>query len=281
MIILVKSTDSLQVNLAGDIATNQLQCISFWRDTTVTDYTPGRTLANTNNATNVDISESPSESHQIIIDYVSIYNNDTINHILTVKFSDSGTEYILWKGILAPGEKLEYSDKLGFQVFSNVGAAKISSVVGNNPATSVIQSIILGADVISNAIANTIADVTGLSFPVTANKLYWFRFVINYRSAATSTGSRWSISAPNSPTLLSYTSRYTLTANTETLNYATAYDMPTTSNASSLTAGNVAVIEGFMIPSSSGILTARFASEILNSAITAKAGSILQYQQLT
>jgi len=132
-----------------------------------------------------------------------------------------------------------------------------------------------------NASANTIADVTGLSFSVTANRLYYFKFVIPYTSAIATTGSRWSISGPSSPTLLAYSSRYTLTATSETVNYASAYDSPAAANASSLTAGNVAVIEGIIKPSQSGTVIARFASEVSASAIVAKVGAICMWQDIT
>jgi len=57
-----------------------------------------------------------------------------------------------------------------------------------------------------------------------------------------------------------------------------AYDNPAASNATSAaTGGNIAIIEGFIRPSANGTLIARFASEVANSAITAKAGSIVQY----
>lgn len=42
----------------------------------------------------------------------------------------------------------------------------------------------------------------------------------------------------------------------------------------------MAVLEGYFIPTSNGTFIARFASEVLSSAITAKAGSVVYYQQL-
>jgi hypothetical protein len=137
--------------------------------------------------------------------------------------------------------------------------------------------VTLGADVINNnATLNTIADVTGLSFPVTSGVTYHFSALINYTSAATTTGSRWAINGP-AATTISYTSKYTLTATTETSNYASAYDSPAASNASSLATGNIAVIEGIVTPSANGTITVRFASEVASSAITAKAGSTLTW----
>lgn len=138
--------------------------------------------------------------------------------------------------------------------------------------------VTLEANVVNNnASANTIADVTGLSFPVVAGTTYRFYALIRYTSAATTTGSRWSVSAPANPTTLNYTSRYTLSATAVTTNCAAAYDTPSAASATSLTAGNICVIEGIVTPSSNGTFTVRFASEISGSAITALAGSTIEY----
>jgi len=138
--------------------------------------------------------------------------------------------------------------------------------------------VTLSADnVNNNAVANTLQNCGNLSFSVTAGTVYRFYALIMYTSAATSTGSRWTINGPANPTLLAYTSRYFLTATTQTLNYATAYQIPAASNATSATAGNIAIIEGIITPSANGTLAIRFASKIANSAITAKAGSTLEW----
>lgn len=142
---------------------------------------------------------------------------------------------------------------------------------------------VIDADVTNNnPVANTITSVTGLEFFMSAGLRYAFRFVIDYTSVATTTGSRWSVTGP-AATRLSYRSSYSLTATTETVNSGlTAYDLPAASNATSAsTAGNIAVIEGFVQPSAAGNLSARFASEVANSAIVAKAGSYVQWRQVS
>lgn len=137
--------------------------------------------------------------------------------------------------------------------------------------------VTLGADVINNnATANTLADCTGLSFAVTSGTRYRFYALIWYTSAAATTGSRWTLNGPT-VTNLAYTSRYQLTATTNTLNNATAYSIPAASNATSLTAGNIAIIEGTILPSANGTVVVRFASEVASSAITCKAGSTLEW----
>lgn len=158
---------------------------------------------------------------------------------------------------------------------------KAGTTIGEFPITGSTLTTVLSTDVTNNnASADTLADVTGLSFSVTSGYTYWFRAVIFYTSAATTTGSRWTVNGPSSPTLLSYTSKYTLTETSETVNYATAYQIPAASNATSLTAGNVAVVEGYIKPSADGIVAIQFASEVSSSAVVAKAGSMLQYRRV-
>ena len=142
--------------------------------------------------------------------------------------------------------------------------------------------VYLPADVINNnATANTIADVTGLSFPVMSGQTYKFKFTVTYDAAATTTGSRWTLNGP-ATTHLKYVSRYSLTATSESVNYAIAYTIPAASNASSAsTTMNAAVIEGTITPSANGTVIARFASEVLSSAITAKAAvSFVEYEAI-
>lgn len=128
----------------------------------------------------------------------------------------------------------------------------------------------------SNATANTLEDITGLSFDVVVGALYHFHAIIPYTSAASNNGSRWTINAPTS-TLLNYTSRYTLNATTETVNFANAINIPASCNNNSSLSGNLAIIEGLIKPSVNGTVQVRFASEGANTAITAKAGASLEY----
>ena len=279
MIVLQDTNDTLEVVLAGAVTTTQLSFVASWRDITTSGYTPGRSNTLTNSTTTVTAVAAPAASTQRVIDSVSVYNSDTAPATVTIKLDDNATEYIMVKVALAVGERLEFAEGTGWRVLDTNGSHKMLEQGGT--AITGLQSTVLAADVTNaNATANTIADVTGLSFAVTSGSKYWFRFVIPYTSAATTTGSRWSINGPASPTLLNYTSHYTLTATAETVNSATAYDIPAAASASSLTAGNVAIIEGIIVPSATGTVIARFASEITVSAIVAKAGAVVYYQQV-
>jgi hypothetical protein len=281
MIILNSTTDKVQVVLGGAITTNQLRCFASYRDTTTTTIIPIRNAMNTNSGTAIDLVASPASSTQRVVDYISIYNSDTVNATVTLRFNDNGTTYEIIVVALGTGERLEYQEGQGFKVFTNAGALKTSLNQGNTPASTGLSTVVLGSDVINNnASANTIADVTGLSFAVISGTTYYFRFEIWYTAAATTTGSRWSINGPTTTNLV-YTSQYSLSATTNTINTAVAYDIPAASSATSAaTTGNISIIEGYITPSANGTVIARFASEITSSAITAKAGSMVSYQSV-
>lgn len=144
------------------------------------------------------------------------------------------------------------------------------------------QFVVIDTDVVNaNSTLNTITDITGLSFPVQAGARYHFRFTIPYTAAATSTGARFSISGPSSPTYLAYRSEWTLSATTRSLNDGLAsYNLPSAAAATSLLVGNMAIVEGIIRPSADGTVIARFASEVADSAITVKAGACCQFTKL-
>lgn len=283
MIILSETTDNLQIVLSGAVTTNQLQCFTSWRDRTATTFIAGRTVTNTNNTTDVNLAAAPASSTQRVVDFISVYNNDTTNKTVTIKLDANGTEYKLFVTTIASGETIQYQEGRGFSVLATTGAIKQSINQGANASTSGLTAVVLGADVTNNnAVANTIADVTGLSFSVTANKTYYFKFVIRYTAAATTTGSRWGVNCTaGTAANLTFTSEYTLTATTSTRNaMVQAFDSPAASSASSIVAVNMAIMQGHFTPTADGTFIARFASEVASSAIVAKAGSVCYYQQL-
>lgn len=278
MIILSQTTDTLQIALAGSVTTNQLRCFSSWRDIDTTTYVAGRKVVNTNNTTDVNLVDAPASSTQRVVDTINIYNDDTVSATVTVKFDDNGTEYKLWVGVLSARERLEYSEGQGWRAFTSQGSLKQTQTL-STPTVNQMNAVTLASDVVNaDATANTLYDVTGLSFPVVAGETYWFQFDIPYTSGATTTGSRWTINGA-STSFLAYMSEYSLGATTTTRNAnLLSYDSPATSNAtSSATDSNRAIINGILTASSNGTVIARFASEVSGSAITAKAGALLRY----
>lgn len=284
MLILNATTKKLEVVLGQAVTTNQLPVVTSWRDVTTTDFTPGSDIVNTNNTTDATIVAAPAASTQRIVDYIGVYNNDTTAKDVSINLDVSGTNYLLIKVNLLAGERLEYQEGRGWASFTNNGSIKQAIVAGSHGSLSSGWSqVVLGSDVTNNnAVANTIADITGFSFSVNSGSKYWFRAWIMWTSAAGTTGARFAMSGPTmNANGFAYRSSYALTATTETVNHAVANDIPAASNASPAnTGGNIAQIEGFAHPSANGTIIGRFASEVSSSAIIVKAGSILEYQQV-
>lgn len=279
MIALTATNQILELNTSS--ASNIDVIVSF-TDHTTTGGTLGTQDSLITTATDTTILSAPASSTQRQVKMISINNTSATTNTVIVKKDIGGTEYDIIRAVLSENERLEYTDMLGWEVYANSGGRKSSINQGNSPTSSATSASVLASDVVNNnAIANTIQDVTGLSFPVIAGKTYWFNFQIQYSAAATTTGSRWSITGPTT-TRINYISEYSLTATTTTRNaQVTAYDLPSASNASSATTGsNWAVIEGMITVSADGNVIARFASEVASSAITALAGSVVYYQQL-
>ena len=129
MIILTETTDSITVNLDGAVATNQLPCISSWRDITTTAYTPGRTVLNTNGASKVTAVGSPASSTQRVIDFLNVQNQDTVTRTVTVSFDLNGTYYVIVQAILGVNESIQYTDDNGW-VHLNSSGTPLTNIAG-------------------------------------------------------------------------------------------------------------------------------------------------------
>lgn len=276
MLLLVSTSDKIRVTTSGAVTTDVHASFVDYNGTTVT---PGRQNTAITTATTTDVVNSPGSSTQRNVKALHIRNKHaTTSQTVTVIHTDGTTACELVSVTLPAGYALAFDEGAGFRVLDASGRVQGNTSAIGTAAVNAFNFVVLAADVVNNnATLNTMQDVTNLSFAVVADETYYFEFVIPYTSAAATTGSRWSINGPASPTLLNYRSEYTLAATTTTLNSATAYDTPSASNATSLTAGNVATIWGVIKPSSNGTVIARFASEVANSAITAKAGAFLRW----
>lgn len=286
MLILPTTTDTLELVLGSAQTSAAMHVLVSWRDITTSAFTPGETASASDGTTPVTICAAPDASTQRVIDFVSVYNNDTAAKQVTVRRAlTGGVTRIAISVSLGVRETLLYLDSVGWQVLTSNGSVKQAQVQGSNQVTNNRQVVVLGSDVTNNnATANTIADVTGLSFPVVSGKIYWFRFVIDFTAAATTTGARFAVNGPTF-SRLSYRTGLALAAalgtDGESTSFNVAYDTPAGVTATSgNTGGNIATIEGFITPTADGTVIARFASEVSSSAIVAKAGSIVEYQQL-
>jgi hypothetical protein len=125
MLILGTTTDKIQVTLSSAITTNQLDCIATYKDITTSAYSGSAPiLVTTNNTTNVDLVPAPASNTQRIVDFISIYNNDTANATVTIIINRNNSIGILFRCTLKTSESLVYSEGAGWNIHSNDGSPK-------------------------------------------------------------------------------------------------------------------------------------------------------------
>jgi hypothetical protein len=286
MIVLTTTNDTIQALLGAVQTTAPMQCFASYRDITTTLYTPGRNLQVTNGTTPVNLVPAPSGSTQRVVDFLSVHNTDTTPKLTTIRFNDGTNTRILFQCTLGVGEKIEYNDGQGFQVFTSVGSIKQSLNQGASPVSSGVNAVVLAsAQTNNNAVANTFQDITGLSFPVIGNgvNLYWYRFVIAAATNATGNGYRFAIAIPTN-NILGYRVIMPNSTTAAAISSAAAADATALQTASAVATPNVNVItmEGFIRPTADGNVLARFASELAGptNLVRAEAGSFVQWLQV-
>jgi hypothetical protein len=286
MILLSSTSDLIQV-VTSSTSSLDVQ-VSAMDINTTTTARPTGARKNTVIAAiaTTTVLDSPAADTLRTLKAMSARNKGSATNVVTVRHTDGTTPVEIIQASLAQGYTLQYHEAAGWWVTDAQGRAVVhNSPNAGVPITDSDTIVRLTADVTnSNATANTIADVTGLSFPILAGKLYRFEFNIVYTAAATTTGSRWSIAWGGvATTYVDYTSEYSLTTTSTTRNaLLQAADLPGASNASSASTGNnFALIYGVIQPNADTNLTARFASEVASSAIVAKVNSFVRYRQIT
>ena len=279
MLLLASTSDLVTVTTSAATAVTVYAAFIDYDGSTTT--TPGRRNTSIAASTTTTVVPSPSAGNTRNVKSLIVSNaSTTTSQEIGVHLTDGTTIVELATVTLGAGQSLQYAEGNGFTVVDTLGRIKTTQDFSVVAAVNTMNLVALTADVTNNsAVANTMQNVTGLSFAVNPGESYWFRASIAYTAAATATGSRWAITGPASPTFLAYKSEYSLTTTTNTVNEGvSAYDSPAASNATSATTGsNMAIVEGVIRPSGSGNVILRCASEVGGSAIVAKAGSLLQW----
>lgn len=286
MIILTETTDKIQVVLDAAVATTQLQCIASYRDASVYDFAPNRSVVASNNTTAVDLVSGASAGYSRAIDYISIYNKDTASALVNVNAVLNSASYTLWRGHLGIGEKIEYVEGMGFTLKnSNAAKAVQQSQRISSPSILVPQMLQKGVVVLNKDYSYTpdasYQGIPGLSFPVQANVMYFFQFFIRYQTEAATTGTAFSINGPPF-NYISYDSNYSLAATTVTTNQILiAYRAGTLATDTTNTPNARAEIRGILVPSVDGYIGAEVNTETgrADSAII-KAGSFVEFKSI-
>jgi hypothetical protein len=133
----------------------------------------------------------------------------------------------------------------------------------------------------ADAVANTLADIPGLSFPVVTGTRYGWRARIRYGSAASTTGARFAANGPTA-SLIEVAVTQTISTAAAMQSAVAAWNVGILTATAVVNATNLAYVEGECVPTANGTVQIRFASEISASAITViEAGSWLEWWTIT
>jgi hypothetical protein len=168
MLILGTTTDKIQVTLSNVVTTNQLDCVATYKDITTSAYSGSAPiLVTTNNTTAVDLVPAPASNTQRIVDFISIYNNDTANATVTVRINRNNSIGVLFKCTLKTSESLVYSEGAGWNIHSNDGSPKQSltydtNAIADGAVTPAKLSQPLTLATAVNSTSGTSIDFTGI-----------------------------------------------------------------------------------------------------------------------
>lgn len=122
MIVLDTSTKTLELVLGAAHTTNALEYNIVFYDVpriAIVDnaeYIRGHSHGQSNGTTTVTILTAPPDSVSRNVELLSVYNKDTIEQSVTLKYDIAATERILLKAPLRPGETLTFTRGGGWQI---------------------------------------------------------------------------------------------------------------------------------------------------------------------
>ena len=123
---LVDTGDLLDIALGGAVAANQARFNAEWNDVDASTgaFTPGHGDGLTNNATVVTLVASPGATTYRLVRTLTIYNADTADVTVTIRFDNSGAPRELIVAVLSPGDTLVWSLGRSWKIVRNIASGK-------------------------------------------------------------------------------------------------------------------------------------------------------------
>jgi hypothetical protein len=219
-------------------------------------------------------------------EYISVYNSDTQVREVTVRFSDNGTFYTLFKCKIQPGDKLEFKDKKGFEVITKSGSIRKVETFLAPPANTTQSISVLPYDVsFSSASTNSVKTPSEVpfGFPVTNGAMYYFRIVGFFTVNATTNGGRMSLNVPSLGSQVGYYHWLNATTTTWVTLYAITNSVTglAAAGSSASTASNVFIMDGFISSGDDGFVNLTVGCEEASpSTVTLKANNRIFYHRV-
>lgn len=149
--ILAATTQSLEIDLAGAITTNNLPVCVEYTDVTTSTFTPGHQDAASNGTTAVTICAAPGASTYRVIKHINVYNKDTVAATVTIQFNNNATLRELIVIALQSGQTLSWSSEAGWQVLAVQAATdtvpgiiEIATQAEMETGTDIVRAVVPG-----------------------------------------------------------------------------------------------------------------------------------------
>lgn len=234
MIVLQNSSDTIEIFLAGAVATTELPFYASWIDSSSEGDKKGESVAITSGVTVVTAIPSPKTSATSrTIQYISIHNSDTASATITVRINTQSYQRILCKCILAVGDILQYNDGAGFTVMNSSGEAKVTIggagmtnlSISNKTSTTFDINSSTGTDITVPQATTTEAGLLNAADKVKVNAMPLLIFAQTANKTVADTASETSIIGTGSGEM-NLAANYFTTGKTIKIKVAGIYSLP-------------------------------------------------------
>ena len=151
--LLDSSNRSLELIMGEAMTTTNPMAVTDWAAISTTAApVPATTTVSANGVAAVTLVAAPV-SGQRKINNLSIYNVDTVSHVVTVRYNDNTTLYTIVKETLAIGDTLHFTDTEGWFTTDNSGGRNNAPATGRFLLSSLKSS---GTSYTTGAATNTI-----------------------------------------------------------------------------------------------------------------------------
>lgn len=130
--MILDATDkSIKVILSEAHTTTACDIAAAWEDITTTTFTPGATDTTSNGVTAVIAVAAPAASTQRRVKEMTIYNADTVSHVVTVRYVNGASTRLLTKQTISPGQTLQYDTGYGWTVVSTPSLSLLATIASS------------------------------------------------------------------------------------------------------------------------------------------------------
>jgi hypothetical protein len=177
MLLLVSTSDKIQV-VTGQAITTDVHASYMDYDASA-GTTPGRKNTAITGATTTDVVASPASGISRNVRTLTVRNKHVSSSVdVTVQHTDGTTVVELAKATLTAGQTLQFIDNVGFFIVAVPPSTKLWARVVGSDATTTGQALV---------------DVTGLTIPLLANRVYSFCARLGCTVTAVTTGNKYGV----------------------------------------------------------------------------------------